>query len=270
MRAIAIGVMAALLASGASAQLATPQPNTGAAAVAAMQPAAQPSERAKVPPGYLTGKPPVDILKLLPPPPAPGSAQALADQTIYAASAKGIGGPDWEEAITELNPAGPAYFAKLSCAVGHTLSPQMTPMTLALISRAAVDFTGPMAKAKSFYKRPRPFATDKGQACDPISRDGVGAGLGFAYPSGHSGIGWLWALILSQANPERAEPIRSFGVRTGDLRLACRVHWLSDVAYGRILATAVYDRLAAEPEFQADVARAAEELSKAPAAECKG
>ena len=98
----------------------------------------------------------------------------------------------------------------------------------------------------------------------------AGAGLGFAYPSGHSGIGWLWGLMLADANPARAEQIRAFGQHTGDLRIACRVHWLSDVAYGRILATSVYGRLLAEPEFQADLVRAADEIAKAPVAECKG
>ena len=39
--------------------------------------------------------------------------------------------------------------------------------------------------------------TDKGEACDPISKDGVGARLGWSYPSGHSGIGWLWACLAA-------------------------------------------------------------------------
>ena len=258
MRAILSGIVAAGLATAACAQTLPPAPS----AMAAMP--------RKVPPGYLTGKPPVEILKLLPPPPAPGSAQDLADRTVYAASAKDIGGADWQEAVAGLNPTSPAYFAKLSCAVGKVISPQTTPITMAMIARSGVDLTGPMSRAKNFYKRPRPFTTDKGPACDPITKDGIGAGLGFSYPSGHSGIGWLWALMLADANPTRADPIRAFGQHTGDLRIACRVHWLSDVAYGRILATAIYGRLTAEPEFQADLVRAADEIAKAPVAPCAG
>ena len=266
MRAILSGIVAVGLAAAAAAQ--TPAVQTAAVQTAAGS--AMASMPRKVPPGYLTGKPPVAILKLLPPPPAPGSAQDLADRTVYAASASGIGSADWQEAVAELNPTSPAYFAKLSCAVGKVISPQTTPITMAMIARSGVDLTGPMSSAKNFYKRPRPFTTDKGPACDPVTKDGIGAALGFAYPSGHSGIGWLWALILADANPARAEAIRAFGQHTGDLRIACRVHWLSDVAYGRILATSVYGRLAMEPEFQADLARASDELAKAPAAECKG
>lgn len=270
MRALFIGFLAAGLATAAVAQVPAQVPAPAPPPMAAMPSPPTATTPRKVPPGYLTGKPPVEILKLLPPPPAPGSAQDLADRSVYAATAKQVGGPAWQEAVSELNPTSPAYFAKLSCAVGKVISPQTTPITFAMIARSGVDLTGPMSTAKTFYKRPRPFTTDKGPACDPISKDGIGAGLGFAYPSGHSGIGWLWALMLADANPARAEQIRAFGQHTGDLRIACRVHWLSDVAYGRILATSVYGRLLAEPEFQADLARATDEIAKAPAAECKG
>ncbi|MBC7520675.1 MAG: phosphatase PAP2 family protein, partial [Sandarakinorhabdus sp.] len=226
--------------------------------------------RPKVPPGYLTGKPPVDILKLLPPPPAPGSAQDIADRTIYATSAAGVDGPAWNAAKRQLNPTSPDFMGQLSCAVGTKLSPETTPTAMAMIARAGVDFIVPMDGAKKFYKRARPFTTDKGAACDPVSADGVGAALGFAYPSGHSGIGWLWALVLSDAAPANATAIRDFGIATGNLRIACRVHWLSDVAYGRVLATAIYQRIAAEPEYQVDLARAKAEIAKAPPLVCGG
>lgn len=223
------------------------------------------SER-RVPPGYLAGKPPLDIMTVLPPPPVAGSPQDFADRAVFAASAAGIEGPAWKDAVSELNPAAPAYFTRLSCAVGARLSPATTPVTLAMIARTGIDFTGPMATAKNAYKRPRPFTTDKSRACDPISADGVGERLGYAYPSGHAGIGWLWAMMLAQAAPAHADRIRAFGIATGDLRIACRVHWLSDVAYGRVLATSLYERLAAEPEFRADLERAKAELAKAPPA----
>ena len=224
----------------------------------------------KLPPGYLAGKPPVDILKLLPAPPAPGSAQDVADRQAYADSAKGIGGPLWKDAIAQLSPSSPEFMAALSCAVGAKLSLQDTPATMAMVARAGVDFVPPMVAAKDKYARPRPFTTDKGEACDPISKDGIGARLGWSYPSGHSGIGWLWALILGDVAPARADAIRAFGQNTGDLRVACRVHWLSDVANGRILATSIYQRIAAEPEYQADLVRAKAELAAAPPLVCPG
>lgn len=249
----------------ATMQQATP----GAAMGAAMEAAGTaPGTPRKVPPGYLTGKPPVDALKLLPPPPKPGSAQDIADRTIYATSAQGVDGPAWEAAKKQLNPTDAEFMGQLSCAVGAKLSPQTTPMTMAMIARTGVDFIPPMDAAKKFHARARPFTTDKGRACDPSTDDGKGERLGFAYPSGHAGIGWLWALVLADAAPARAAAIRDFGVATGDLRIACRVHWLSDVAYGRVLASAIYQRIAMEPEYQADLARATAELAAAAPLDC--
>ena len=220
------------------------------------------------PQGYLAGQPPLDILKILPPPPAPGSPQDIADRTIYATSAAGIDGPRWAAAVGQLSVTAPAFQQQLACALGARLSPQGTPATMALLARAGRDMVGPMNTAKMHYARPRPFTTDKGRACDPDSADGVGAALGFAYPSGHSGIGWLWALVLGDAAPQKAAAVRAFGVATGDLRVACRVHWLSDVAYGRVLATAVYERISATPAFKADLAKAQAELAKAEPLAC--
>lgn len=256
-------VLAALVASGAQAAPAVLSP--GDAMAASMQQGA----RAKVPPGYLTGKPPVDILKLLPPPPLPGSAQDIADRTIYATSAQGVEGPAWKAAIGQLNPTNAEFRQLLSCAVGAKISPETTPATMAMLARTGVDFIVPMDAAKKAYKRLRPFTTDKGRACDPSTADGVGERLGYSYPSGHSGIGWMWALVLADAVPAKASAIRAFGMETGDLRVACRVHWLSDVAYGRTLATSIYQRAAAEPEYQADLARAKAELAAAPPLVCE-
>jgi acid phosphatase (class A) len=262
-----IVVVLGLLAGAAHAEQASVP---GAAMSAAMEraTAATGATPRKVPPGYLAGKPPVDILKLLPPPPKPGSAQDIADRTIYATSAQGIDGPAWNAAKKQLNPTDAEFMGQLSCAVGRSISRETTPATMAMLARAGVDFVVPMDGAKRFHKRLRPFTTDKGRACDPATADGVGEDLGFAYPSGHSGIGWMWALILSDAVPANATAIRDFGIATGDLRIACRVHWLSDVAYGRVLANSVYQRIAAEPEYQADLKRVTAELAAAPAAVC--
>jgi acid phosphatase (class A) len=220
-----------------------------------------------LPAGYLAGQPPIDIMKLLPPPPAPGSPQDRADRAVYAESAAGIDGPLWAKAKAELDPRAPAVFADFSCATGHKLSPQTTPATTALLTKVVGDFVPPMEASKNGYARLRPFTTDHGKACDPVSEDGVGKALGYAYPSGHSGLGWLWALVLSDTAPARAEQIRAVGLSVGDLRIACRVHWMSDVAHGRTLAAVVYQRVSATPAYQADVAAAAAEIAKAPAAE---
>jgi len=126
----------------------------------------------------------------------------------------------------------------LSAAIGVKVSTQTTPATIKLLFRLLADFVPAMNAAKDTYKRPRPFTTDNGRACDPLVAQGQASQLGTSYPSGHSGLGWLWALVLSDAAPAKKEPLRAWGIEVGQHRLDCRVHWASDVAAGRILAVA--------------------------------
>ncbi|MBB6226804.1 acid phosphatase (class A) [Polymorphobacter multimanifer] len=246
-------VAATLLAAPALAQPAAPPAAPPATAMSAATTS-----------GYLTRDAAMSILPLLPPPPVKNSPAEVADRYTYAVSASGVGSPAWKSAIEQLSIRSASFQQALGCAIGK----QPGRATQALLTRAAADFVPPMAAAKEKFGRNRPFTTDKGQACDPDAADGIGEALGKAYPSGHAGIGWLWALILSDALPERADAIRSFGQATGDLRLACRVHWLSDVTHGRILATALYQKQAETDAFKADLAAAKAELAAAALATC--
>lgn len=219
----------------------------------------------QLPQGYLPGEAALGIVSLLPPPPARNSPAEIADRYVYAVSASGVGGADWQAAIEQLSIRSPSFQKALGCAIGKTPG----PATQKLLARAAADFVPPMNAAKAKFNRNRPFTTDKGKACDPDAADGVGEALGKAYPSGHSGIGWLWGLILADALPARAETIRAFGKATGDLRIACRVHWLSDVTHGRILGTAIYQKQAETDDFKADLAAAQAELAAAARVDCR-
>lgn len=219
----------------------------------------------KLPSGYLSGEAALSVVKLLPPPPAPNTATEIADRYVYAVSASGVGGAQWQAAIEQLSISSPSFRKALACAIGKAPG----PATEKLLARAAADFVPPMSAAKAQFNRDRPFTRDKGPACDPNAADGIGAALGKSYPSGHAGIGWLWGLILADALPARAEAVRAFGKSTGDLRLVCRVHWLSDVENGRILATSLYQKQSETGAFKADLAAAQAELAAAAVLDCK-
>ena len=221
------------------------------------------------PPGYLAGRPPIAVLRLLPPPPAAGSPEERADRLIYQDSKREIGGVRWQRAVGQLSVTSPAFVQQLGCAFGATISPETTPATMRLLARAGSDLAPAVSQAKAHYNRPRPFTTDakakdRGKACDPDAADGKGEKLGAAYPSGHAAVGWLWGLILSDVRPERSAAVLHFGKETGDLRLACRVHWLSDVTHGRLFATALYQRIADTDAYKADLEAARTEVALAP------
>lgn len=231
--------------------------------------AAQPAMTAPAAPatGYVAGQSPLALLRLLPPPPEAGSGEAEADRFLYRQSKRGIGGPLWNQAIGQLGVTSPSFVKTVSCALGAALAPQTTPATMNLLRRAGTDLGRAVFLAKDYYKRPRPFTTDKGKACDPDAAVDGGKALGFAYPSGHAAVGWLWGLILADARPERSALLLKFGKSTGDLRIACRVHWASDVTNGRLLATALYQQIADNADYKADLVKARTELSLAPVPE---
>jgi acid phosphatase (class A) len=217
--------------------------------------------------GFIDGMSPIGMLRLLPPPPMAGSHEDKADRFLYRESRKDIGGPEWQRAIGQLSITSPAYMKAVSCALGATLSPQTTPATMALLRRAGLDLAKAVFVAKDYHKRPRPFTTDGGKACDPDHAVDGGKPLGFAYPSGHAAVGWLWGLILSDARPARSAEVLKFGKDTGDLRVACRVHWASDVTGGRLMATALYQRIEDSADYKADLRAARAELPLTPVPE---
>ena len=91
-------------------------------------------------------------------------------------------------------------------------------------------------------------------ALDPVLRkDG-------SYPSGHVAIGWGWALLLAEVDPEHAEAILARGRAFGESRMICNVHWASDVEEGRTMAAATAAKLHAQAELRADIEAARAEV----------
>ena len=81
-----------------------------------------------------------------------------------------------------------------------------------------------------------------------------------SYPSGHSAIGWGWALILSQLAPERAEVILSRGRDYARSRMVCNVHWMSDTEAGMAVGAAAFAQLQNNALFQGTMTAARSEL----------
>jgi acid phosphatase (class A) len=129
-----------------------------------------------------------------------------------------------------------------------------TPEFTALL-REVADTTKPIVVgAKNGYKRPRPFLQDA-RVVPPIEKP-----KDPSYPSGHSTLGTLDALVLAAAMPDLAAELKLRGERVGDDRVIAGVHFPSDVAAGRILGQAIFDQLMATPKFKDDLAKAKAEL----------
>jgi acid phosphatase (class A) len=240
--------------------------STGAAERPATQAAAVPAPAAR-PAGYLTGTASLDVRAILGAPPAPGTPAEAADRAAYEAALKGRGGRAWTRAIAQASPRSPETRAQMMCAIGIALAPRTAPAFTRVMARSAVDLSAASEAAKAAFGRSRPYAGDPGAVtCIPDPNFGS---QNPTYPSGHAAIGWMWGLMLAEWAPDRASQALAWGVEMGDNRLACRVHYPSDVAAGRTLGAAVLARLRGDAAFRADFEAARAEIAAARAAGAK-
>jgi len=208
--------------------------------------------------GYLPAGTAPDSNLLIPPPPVPGSAAMARDEEAMRAAVALRGTPRWDQATTDALLFTPTAIGVFSCAAGFSIGADTTPKLNALLRKAGPDLAMAVYPSKRKYMRARPFMSNGQPSCTPndeavLRRDG-------SYPSGHSAIGYGWGLILAELVPDRAAQLVARGRAFGDSRRVCNVHWLSDVEEGRVVATAVYARLHAEPQFRADIEDARKEV----------
>jgi len=238
---------------------------TGCASVA---PPTSPAELSQGRPGYVMGylQPEAlpDSLALLPPPPAAGSAAFAADEDAYRSTRKLRDAPRWALAAKDADLTFPNAAETFSCVLAMPVSEEATPHLNMLLRRLRTDASRVNDKPKEFYKRRRPFNAYGEPSCTPrvhLKDD--------SYPSGHSSIGWAWALALAEIAPDRANAILARGLAFGQSRVVCGVHWKSDVEAGRVVGASVVSRLHADPVFTAQLAAARKEIERARAAGLK-
>jgi len=213
--------------------------------------------------GYLNPKQLPDSLALLPPPPAAGSAQQAADLDTYKRTRALRDTPRWALATKDANLKFPAAASTFECALQIPISQEATPNLNMLLRRTLLDAGLATYAAKNKYNRERPFVAEKQATCTPaeeamLSKDG-------SYPSGHTAIGWAWALVLVQAAPQRMDAVLQRGYDFGQSRVICGVHWHSDVVAGRVIGAAAVARLQTDDTFKAQVALARDEIAQAQA-----
>ena len=138
------------------------------------------------------------------------------------------------------------------------ISLETTPYLYLLLQRVVEDASATTYDAKVHYKRQRPFLVNNLPTCDPEAEAFLrNSG---SYPSGHSAIGWAWALILTELFPDQANAILQRGMDLGESRVVCNLHWYSDVVEGRTMGAAAVAALHGNRTFQHDLKKAKQEL----------
>ncbi len=235
----------------------------GAGAVAWAQSAVR--EVREIRPGLLAGYLPKgatpDSLAIIPPAPDPHSPTQARDDAAAKAAQAFRGSPRWTLATQDADLTFPAAADDYACAVGVRIGAETTPRLYQLLRRTLTDAGLSTYPTKTKFQRPRPFMVAGGSTCTPQDEKML-RGDG-SYPSGHSAVGWAWALILAEAAPDRATQILARGRGFMQSRVVCNVHWQSDIEAGATMGAAVVARLHDEPDFRAYLEAARSEIAAA-------
>ena len=209
--------------------------------------------------GYLGKENVPDSLGLLPPPPAPGSAAFALDEDIAQRSFAVRGTSRFALARTDYDLNFPQAAGTYSCALSAPVTEQDTPTLYRLLRRVRTDASLATGAAKDYYRRQRPFMVNHEPTCAPEAEADLAKNG--SYPSGHTTIGWTWALVLAEISPEKSDAILLRARIYGEDRNVCNHHWYSDVEWGRTMAAATVARLHTNKEFLADLETARKELA---------
>jgi acid phosphatase (class A) len=250
-----IGPLAGLLLAGcATTQASAPPPPTSIAEVGELR------AGLGIAKGYLAPESLPDSLALVPAPPAAGSAAMAADEEAFRAAAA-ASAERFALAAADADLRWPQAVAGYEAVLGRSVSSDATPHTAMLLRRAMADAGLSTYRAKTHYQRVRPFVVNSVASCTPQDEAAL-RGDG-SYPSGHAAIGWMLALALTDLAPQQTDALLKRGYDFGESRMVCRVHWKSDVAAGRLMASAAYARLQSDPVFKAQRELARAELAAA-------
>ncbi|WP_136513626.1 acid phosphatase [Geomonas edaphica] len=213
--------------------------------------------------GYLSTSALPDSIALLPPPPAEGTAALTLDTEISQRSFALKDTPRWAQAISDADLSFPHAAGTFACSVNTAINEADTPHLYMLLRRTLTDIGLSTYAAKKKYQRTRPFVINNQPICTPDEMDQLETDG--SYPSGHTAVGWGWALILSEISPDQTNAIISRGLAFGESRNVCNVHWHSDVVQGRVIAAAAVAKLHADPAFLAELEAAKAEIAAAKA-----
>ncbi|MBO7684597.1 MAG: phosphatase PAP2 family protein [Kiritimatiellae bacterium] len=201
-----------------------------------------------------------DLVKCLPPPPGPGSADFARDVARYKWGKEQRGDPERaalarHDAVWSYETVADAFSGPMGVKITAVDTPELWKLLTDSLQTADQMRVAP----KAFFHRRRPFAYfDEDPLCP--KEDGAWRDEG-SYPSGHTLRSTLAALILAEVNPAKAEALFSRAWQYGENRVIAGAHWQSDVDMTRFAAAIAYSRLQSIPEFRSQVGRARREFS---------
>ena len=194
----------------------------------------------------------LDTIAILPPPPAPGSAEEAVDLATTVAVHKACTTSDMATAKSQER-LNVYVFAPV---IGPFFQRDTLPATQAFFHRVHKTTEEIQNAAKIAFHRTRPYVLDHSLAEDQPEDS-------YSYPSAHSTSSTVCALILADFFPEKRDEILALGRTIGWHRVQYGKHFPTDIYAGRVLAQAIVRQLKTNPDYQLDFAAAKTELTAA-------
>jgi len=193
----------------------------------------------------------IDLLKLLPPPPANDSAQMKAElgeilriQVTRTPEMETRAKADAEENVWR--------FADV--VANPKFTKEKLPKFSAFFDRVVETEGAVVDPAKDVWKRPRPHLySDLVRPVVPLSKSG-------SYPSGHTTVGTLMGIVLSNMLPEKRDVIMRRAWEYGENRVIGGIHYPSDIEAGRISGAVIAQTIMTHEDYRSEFEAAKAEL----------
>lgn len=199
----------------------------------------------------------IDAQRLLPPPPAAGSARDTAELDELRHLQAGSTPDQLAAAAYDDRHEDGTIFASV---LGPDFDMGKLPATAALLKTVSKAEDAATKEPKAFFHRPRPWIADASiKTCTP-HKPGPAEN---SYPSGHSTVGFAMAEVMAALVPEKAQTLLARAAVFAENRLVCGYHYRSDIVAGQEFGTVLAQRLMADPAFQTQMAAARSELQAA-------
>lgn len=196
----------------------------------------------------------INLLNLLPPPPANDSAQMKAELgeilTIQVTRTP-------EMAARAVADAEENVWRFSDVIDNPKFSKENLPKFTAFFDRIVETEGAVVDPAKDVWKRPRPHLySDLVKPIVPLSKSG-------SYPSGHTTLGTLMGVVLSNMVPEKRGVIMARAWEYGHNRVVGGIHYASDIEAGRIAGTVIAETIMTHDDYKSEYEAAKAELRTA-------
>jgi acid phosphatase (class A) len=196
----------------------------------------------------------INLLNLLPPPPANDSAQMKAELgeilTIQVTRTP-------EMAARAVADAEENVWRFSDVIDNPKFTKENLPKFSAFFDRIVETEGAVVDPAKDVWKRPRPHLySDLVKPIVPLSKSG-------SYPSGHTTLGTLMGIVLANMVPEKRPVIMARAWEYGHNRVVGGIHYASDIEAGRIAGTVIAETIMTHDDYKTEYEGAKAELRAA-------